>query len=117
MNNKIYFTKYISVEGEIKEGDWYRSRKYPHLEAKKATAYWNKEIMSFYDIERVRLFLCSRDITFPCDIYCFGEKVWRKNCQSMSCDECVRVIGEVSPDATWVTENMEFEEHNLPPLV
>ena len=64
-------------------------------------------------IEERKLFLCSRDITFPCDIYCFGEKVWRKNCQSTSCPDCVKVIGEISSEATWVKEGDEFDEYQI----
>lgn len=104
-----HFTKYLPDPkgGEIKEGDiiWDDTQEIYDV--------WDdKEAIPSPD-KKFKLFLCSRDITFPCDIYCFAEKVWRKNCQSMSCDECIRVIGEVSPEAlSYVKEGMEFDEYD-----
>jgi len=105
------FAKYLPVEGEIEV---------PCIVLETLTNGKTElfQVDNFNDInletqKLAKLFLCSRDITFPCNIYCFGEKVWRKNCNSTSCNECVKVIGEISPNAIWVTEGMEFDEDDI----
>lgn len=87
-----YFTKYIPVEGEIKEGDMIR-----HPTTGNVSTHFDGDgvhwINNHTDWKKVKLLLCSRDITL---------------------DDCViKVIGEISPDAIWVKEGDEFEEDEV----
>jgi hypothetical protein len=120
-----YFTKYLPVEGEIKEGDMY------HNGIGVGPAYKNEN----WKGQKVKLFLCSRDIQV-------GDKVRGEYPSTLGFDvECLRtddsivphwavkgqdgkeyyyakqdsfkVIGEVSPDATWVKEGDEFEQLDI----
>lgn len=73
LNNMKYFTKYLPVEGEIKEGDYILNLLYNHI---KKVIEIHKEGKDFNDFivttdntgcyrdkaKKVRLFLCSRDI-------------------------------------------------------
>lgn len=117
MENKPFFTKYIAVEGEIKEGDKF---------------IWLNEVftatpltMKMGQADRpVKLFLCSRDIQVG-DYICTNPD---STCQSEfrftgePATECIncgaklvkkeyKVIGEISPEATWVKEGDEFDEY------
>lgn len=110
---KPYFTKYLPVEGEIKEGDKLNSL--------------NGEIPGS---QHVRLFLCSRDIQVEDEIYIPSlneyHKFLKADNHSLVCEtlngqhdetfdlcDYFKVIGEVSPEAIWVTEGMEFEESEI----
>jgi hypothetical protein len=131
-----YFTKYLPVEGEIKKG--VLTNKGTVL---KSMFIPNKEILWITDtildgkcvdseddcfqphyLTPIKLFICSRDIQV-------GDKVQTKNPdngEEVYCiinteeeleewieDKAFKVIGEVSPEATWVKEGMEFEEDNV----
>lgn len=83
-----YFTKYLPVEGEIKDGDTYL------FDGKIQTCKVSiiKELEEFYgrkitEYQKVKLFLCSRDIETS--------------------------LGEISPSAIWVKEGDEFEEEDI----
>lgn len=128
---KDYFAKYLPVEGEIKEGVYYKSKKYPHLKAKVATANWSKQILDFYDVQKVKLFLCSRDIQVGDKVFIIGHtlqeplKIISIKNGMVSFDttyyiildqpvqDCFKVIGEISPDATWVKEGDTFDEGEI----
>lgn len=126
---KKYFTKYLPIEGEIKEGDWYKSKfrsenKFFHYEQWKddRTTYFGnnpKEDVLF----KVKLFLCSRDIQVGDEYYnSMGYKVdhtWDEEAIQDSKDfpdDIFKVIGEISPDAIWVKEGDEFDEDELEPV-
>lgn len=126
-----YFTKYLPVEGEIKEGNWYIWKNNKAL----CRATGDLDILNNHlkhkDIEKVKLFLCSRNIqvgdkfnsangiNFVCTrtddtkIYCIGglnsdiEEVPHSICYAY------KVIGEVSLAATFVKEGDEFEEDQV----
>lgn len=124
--SKLYFTKYLPIEGEIKEDDTtFRMGK-----VQKANLNFPKDYQ-----QKVKLFLCSRDIQVG-DEYTYEEskgKLLKKegntittewlegfNKGKKSTDHIVmfnhafKVIGEVSKDAlTYVTEEMEFEENEI----
>lgn len=125
---KKYFTKYLPVEGEIKEGDTilYNNRL--------ATATHISYVIKFIDEtentvldtqiqidsrKKIKLFLCSRNIQI-------GDKVFHDtNVQNsgftwtdshnnkMRKDDVYKVIGEISRETTWVKEGDEFDENEL----
>lgn len=100
--SKEYFAKYLPVEGEIKEGD-----KFIHTELNEKGIYtainidanfidsvrgegdeFSDPVVPIRYCKKVKLFLCSRD----------------------NPDE---IIGEVSEDAKWVKEDMEFSQEDI----
>lgn len=120
---KKYFAKYLPVEGEIKLNK-------PFFEKDKLIMGWdNPHDMTYINekkyIQAAKLSLCSRDIQI-------GDKfqqnpasfpAYISNCIDVKdgfaiCDEdrkwtlgtIFKVIGEISLEATWVKEGMEFDE-------
>lgn len=78
----------------------------------------------------VKLFLCSRDIQVGDKKCILPDSIYQFECTrirdgyvsftrhtfgeyNMMVAECFKVIGEVSPDATWVKEGDEFEEEQV----
>ena len=124
--SKKYFTAYLPVEGEIKEGDKYSSEGYN--EPKTASADWSKSTCSFYDVYKVKLFLCSRDIQVGDKVIyeatpLLGEKVVKSiddklvttnDGDKTYSHNLIRVIGEISSDAlSYVKEGQEFDENKV----
>jgi len=117
---KQYFAKYLPVEGEIKDGNLYQTEwgeRYNYFE------YLNYEPKG----KLLKLFLCSRDIQVGERAYCLGEEAENRElglkegdrqwvnpwCIKGNCPDCVKVIGEISPEATWVKEGAEFDEEEI----
>lgn len=127
---KLYFTKYLPVEGEIKMRDWYFN-KYKELCLYQASL----PACDYIGAQLAKLFLCSRDIGI-------GDKFYRKYTKAvghtpeMECigmdttgtvlyseginddiynpkDLCFKIIGEISPGAIWVKEGDEFDFHQI----
>ena len=116
---KPYFTKYLPIEGEIKEGDYYVTAPDYQIVRKCEDRSWG----TFEMCKKVKLFLCSRDIQV-------GDKVRMETGEELICyekygtlytkgeyelevfpDRDFKVIGEISPDAlSYVKEGDEFEE-------
>lgn len=115
-----YFAKYIPVEGEIKEGDYWQS---PSGQIHHHTLPF--AITS--DVpKKVKLFLCSRDIQvgdkfryggqegdLSREYLCVSDEEnadeYRINISIVGrCD--FKVIGEISPEATWIKEGDEFDD-------
>lgn len=121
---KTYFTKYLPVEGEIKDGErgWsINNALYTHYE------YLGKSYG-----KPVKLFLCSRDIQDHDNcIYMgkykgvvtrsiHGKSIWvltdgegNHHIYADDLDNLIKVIGEISSGAIWVKENQEFEEEEI----
>lgn len=115
--NKPYFTKCLPVEGEIIKGDKYFSN-----EGKVENAIVEGPYHQW--LKRAKLFLCSRDIQVGDEYfigdgvkyYCKTVKNGKVHAQApMIADlkDCYKVIGEISPKATWVKEGMEFDEDEI----
>jgi len=119
---KKYFAKYLPVEGEIKIGDVIKdSLGYITITSEEGVRVYTEA-----NKQRYKLFLCSRDKK-PMDIVTFesGKRTqiekwdedynqWVFNGKSRVSDEdCFKVIGEISSDATWVKEGDEFDEKDL----
>ena len=125
-----YFTKYLPIEGEIKEGDgiiWTKGSR--HGVVINDLESGNFDIgfpdgsfltVKKEDLKVKKLFLCSRDIQVD-DIYFWengpikDQPLYSSGEQLMDGSE-YKVIGEVSTDAVWVTEGMEFEKTDLLPV-
>lgn len=126
-----YFAKYLPIEGEIKEGDM----------ALKPSFKWNRidggeiveppyfeEVDETEDISNMRLaklFLCSRNLNNAEKLTWIGSGeglaetpfggtiVNIKLTSGTPHPNWVNVIGEISSEATWVTENQEFTEDEI----
>lgn len=154
--SKKYFAKYLPIEGEIKEGDWFlwqdEGTVIPYLfkcigtDGVHLKVKWGIEVGSYRNgidrgeineygygdwnksfAKKVQLFLCSRDIqigeTFILLSNPLGfapkervmdrlfEKVIEEN--PMLSDFIFKVLGPISPKATWVKEGDELDENDL----
>jgi len=103
--NKKYFAKYLPVEGEIKED--YMALNPSNNKIVRVNKACLKNLVTS-EWKKVKLFLCSKDIQVedykePGKIYIFHD----------GSEEPFKVIGEISPDAVWVTEGMEFDDDEL----
>lgn len=117
-----YFTKYLPVERELKSQIW---QWYNNVN----NTGW--ELISCSDMDaiiahglepqprfrRVKLFLCSRDIQVGDKVKSpvYEEDLVAKSHELLNgaYHNCFKVIGEISLDAVWVTEGMEFEEDDV----
>lgn len=126
-----YFTKYLPVEGKVKEGDKFFLGNSTLPLTK--NSFLEKELPLSTDNDPktlVKLFLCSRDIqvgdiiTFQhlggCGNFEVGEVddvdkdiVWPIDNPDINISNCYKVIGELSPDAIWVKEGDKFDEYEL----
>lgn len=119
-----YFANYLPVEGEIEIGDMYfYKNSYPVKRLEKET------VPKTEDYKKAQLFLCSRDIQVGDKdvhyIHSSGEEELIKEVKYehqfafiISLKEGVgkdlfKVIGPISPEATWVKEGDEFEEESI----
>lgn len=127
-----FFSKYLPIEGEIKEGDWFR-RKDGELVGK-----WN--LIPDYDLTnytKVVMFFCSKNIIkgeilrvfkpdmsywIDCElleIVTDGEtEAFKLNSPKFGefaslSKNCFKIIGEVSPAAIWIKENDTFKEDEI----
>lgn len=113
---KPYFAKYLPVEGEIKEGSIIL------LDNGTPVIVGPAGIDLFTGHSIVKLFLCSRDIQV-------GDKIKDENdltveyelnnisylnlYKEKELNYHFKVIGEISPDATWVKEGDEFQKDEI----
>lgn len=124
---KPYFAKYLPIEGEIrKDSVVLYGPNNNHFSVEEVdndiVILIGGGICSLKDCIRVKLFLCSRDIqvgdkvkidgtyeeiTIPSYMDEKGIFIMAKN------KAWLKVIGEVSPEATWVKEGDEFDEEQI----
>jgi hypothetical protein len=108
--SKLFFTKYLPIEGEIaKYGEKVID------ESGDVSVYKYSELNTTHgNLKKTKLFLCSRDIEV-------GDKVLDEEfCEWIVQDSdlkalylLTKVIGEISPEATWVKEGDEFDEEQI----
>jgi len=132
--NKIFFAKYLPIEGEIKKDD--NALNPSNKKVVRVNAACLKNLVT-PEWKKVKLFLCSRDISIgdkvrrpsgfserpdlEFTVNSIGERDGKKlykegdeNYHTKGTEEnTYKVIGEISPDAIWVTEGMEFDEGEL----
>lgn len=115
-----YFTKYLPVEGEIKEGDRF-------LHATTNTIEKAVHGSHIPPHKLVKLFLCTSEIKLgdevihneitstpvTVDNIVKGSVWFQETPGKYAVRDCYKVIGEVSPEAVWVTEGMEFDEEQI----
>jgi len=117
-----YFAKYLPIEGEIKEGNLIATRLLPNVPIGNAS----KEqielgINKQGNYTKVKLFLCSRNIQRNDSIYCSIEDYQKRSpilvqehaIEALKEKRAFKVIGEISPEATYVKEGDEFEAKDL----
>ena len=125
---KKYFAKYLPVEGEIKEGDYWIGdgisipKQATRLEEKASEAVqkafgikYRKDFLKLKNAKKVNLFLCSRDIKHGDKYHDYaGAPVFTHDEDDPMLDkDCFKIIGEISPNATWVKEGDEFDEEDI----
>lgn len=103
--NKIFFAKYLPIEGEIKKDD--NALNPSNKKVVRVNAACLKNLVTS-EWKKVKLFLCSRDIQL--EDYKEIEKIYIFHDGS---EQPFKVVGEISSDVVWVTEGMEFDEDEL----
>lgn len=131
--NKLYFAKYLPAKGEIKDGQLGISVN--------GALYTHHEHLGKEYGKPVKLFLCSRDIQVGDKVLCpmpyqndrLEEFIIVERPAGYNLDMLVgifsdgrqmtepaylnqstfKVIGEISPEATWVKEGDEFDEEEI----
>lgn len=132
--NKPYFTKYLPVQGEIREGDiaLYEAFGFGAVDFRHGSLHYTSfpkpgtvtmPVGSLDDKRPYKLFLCSRDIQVGDKVYGREEKVIDAGlCLALDCPDVYeaitsdhfKVIGEISPDAlSYVKEGDEFDEEQV----
>lgn len=108
-----YFAKYLPVEGEIKEGDktFYKGSNvaFPVI----LNGYTTIEYFNKGDHKKVKFFLCSRDIQVGDNVVIDGGaflNIEQDDIAFAKSNNGYRIIGEISPEATWVKEGDKFSE-------
>lgn len=120
---KPYFAEYLPVEGEIKEGDKFLTAEgnlYIYGDEKTTGLEFPTVRTIKYSDKKVKLFLCSRDIQVGDRFYSISRNIYdivsnehHIKLLEIQSGGWVKPIGEISPEATWVTEGMEFDEDDL----
>jgi hypothetical protein len=129
---KLYFTKYLPIGGEIREGDKAIDKNIHHPNNivtlsfdKYGNASDGRGVYSsdgLKKLKKVKLFLCSRDIQVGDEVQLYkegfklGEKVVIKTKDNLNLAKMAmgfRVIGEISPEAKWVKEGDEFDKDEV----
>ena len=120
--SKKYFTKYLPVEGEIKEGDKYSCPHKGHgIDLGNGIPHKPKTIICTYphsgytckDCYKIKFFLCSRDIEPGDQVYSDFDNGYLGIAKKKSEGFNFKMIGEISPEATWVKEGDEFDEGEI----
>lgn len=128
---KPYFAKLLPTKGEIGRGD-----KYLHPNGCIQQLAKDVSLSLLPEINKkgklIKLFLCSRDIQvgdkfhrkytkgtgYTPEMECIGKDTTNTIFYSQGINDeiynardlCFKVIGEISPEATWVKEGDEFDE-------
>jgi hypothetical protein len=111
-----YFAKYLPVEGEIGKGHYFIFEGKVYLSNNDGTDNVTVESTEWYhnrrQCKKVKLFLCSRDIQLGDTVEGFPNFISNQDDLDYAIDnKSFKVIGEISPEATFVKEGDEFEEY------
>lgn len=113
---KNYFCKYLPVGEKVVPGDWMKIHctgkvvQCTGFDGPKPSYNNDRCVTRPGDHTRVKLFLCSRDIQVGDKVI---DSIDGKEYEVKSGflpPEMVKVIGEISSEATWVKEGDEFDE-------
>jgi hypothetical protein len=110
---KQYFCKYIPVEGKIKKNDKLIDPTLDSLGVMEALTDNEGVNIKARGGSKVELSLCSRDVSLHEECWLDNEKVIPNQLHVDLRDKCYKVIGSISPDATWVNENDEFDDGDI----
>lgn len=130
---KEFFAKYLPVPGEIKESDrafWnvQTNRVFAPSLDEKNIGNWKSLLRKVRTAQHrpVKLFLCTRNIQVGDEVMDInsnqtfivgnikGDEVYDKKDNWVRLKKnCIKVIGEISPKATWVTEGDEFDKNEI----
>ena len=118
---KKYFAKYLPVEGEIKDGDYYHWAVTNTIQKFKALS----ERKPSSDCTKMKLYLCSRDIQVDDEYYNEefeftkypNKSIAGSQTEFVGVNGSYKTIGEISPEAAWVKEGDEFDEDEIMYLV
>jgi len=115
--NKIFFAKYLPIEGEIKKDD--NALNPSNKKVVRVNAACLKNLVT-PEWKKVKLFLCSRDIQASDKVSATGRVFQELNKEDYDTEIIksgehgfFKIIGEISKNAIWVTEGMEFDEGEL----
>ena len=118
--NKKYFAKYLSVEEERKIGDYVRHKVSGDIGI--ITKISDESKYQDEEIEKVKLFLCSKDIQEGDEVQDqdgYKYLIDNKRIKLLNSSEghlhgkVFKLIAEISPNAVWVEEGDEFYEKEL----
>lgn len=121
-----YFTKYLKVEGKATVNGCNQCEIGEVIKIRED----NYRYLGNNEFEKVKLFLCTRDIQVGDEIVCDEDISKKAVVESLTSsglirlrvnkefytevqNSCFKVIGELSKDAIWITEGMEFEEEDI----
>ena len=130
---KKYFTKYLPVEGEIKDKvlwngmihDVYGESLTPNVTVVLRKIGTNREEVYLSDCKPVKLFLCTSEIEFNDTLFhADGTPITQEEKNKYGRNEilvwrsagCYKVVGEVSPEAVWVLDKFDFTEDQIKPI-
>ncbi len=129
-----YFTKYLPVEGEIFQNNQFLFKgnlyKAGQIDQDRIEDFNHDKTFPLSQCKKVKLFLCTSEIKVG-DSY-----FWSQNLSEIRIAKSIengfvstgqeatsmhtpvtngnfKVLGEVSPEAVWVTDRMEFNEHEV----
>lgn len=105
-----------------KYSNFERASKWGDIEEKASEAVqkafgikYRKDFLKLKNAKKVNLFLCSRDIKHGDKYHDYaGSPVFTHDEDDPMLDkDCFKIIGEISPNATWVKEGDEFDEEDI----
>lgn len=122
---KKYFVKFIIVEGDVEFNDYFLadplSDSEPY-EIMRATKNVELDLIKLKGYPKIKPFLCSNKIQIgDKNIKYLGAYssnhpiiIENENDKEFAIQwDAYKIIGEISPEATWVKEGMEFDEDEI----
>lgn len=135
---KKYFAKYLPVEGDSEFVQCWSKAVCKRSNTNSALYHLiddneGQPPITDVDIKKfpsgfkyVKLFLCSREIQVGDRCFCMSVHLnngdhdssmqinpWRIRNESDTCESCIKAIGEISPNVTWVKDGDEFDEEQI----
>lgn len=112
---KPYFVKYFAVDGEVSTGDFFIERGHVYGPMDAATAANIRK--GFVPARKAVRYLCYRDTQNVKSIN-IDQQQWQEMSRSEKDEHLLsigqyKVIGEISPEATWVKEGDEFDDKDI----
>jgi hypothetical protein len=110
-----YFVKYPPVEGEIEKHDYWQAKSgdiIPAGSGERILHHANE-----VGCKKVKLFLCSRDIQVGDEVQNGDGELCKipneADLRNAKEHGFFKILGEISPEATWVKEGDDFDEEEI----